>query len=71
MNLVIPVHPGILFLIFLISLSVFISVTWVLFHHWNYYGVKNNRRVIAKSIYFIGGLVLLGFMFLFNVTYLI
>ncbi len=41
----------IIFLLLLLAIGIF---SWILVHHWNYYGIKGNNRVFAKSLYFIG-----------------
>jgi hypothetical protein len=41
---------GILLLLIL-AIGIF---SWILVHHWNYYGIKGNNKVFAKSLYFIG-----------------
>ena len=40
-----------IFLLLLVAIGIF---SWILVHHWNYYGIKGNNRVFAKSLYFIG-----------------
>lgn len=46
-----------LWIVFLISLLIFGGLSWILVHHWGYYGVKGNKRIFAKSLYFVGGII--------------
>lgn len=41
----------IILLLLMVAVSIF---SWILVHHWNYYGIKGNNKVFAKSLYFIG-----------------
>jgi len=52
----IPLSPKILWSVWFLALCAFVFVSWVLVHHWGYYGVKENRKVFAKTIYFVGGI---------------
>jgi hypothetical protein len=56
---VINVPSEVLWGIFLIVVVIFSMISWVLVHHWNYYGIKGNNKIFAKSLYFIGGLTIL------------
>ena len=66
-----PFNPAVLWFVWMLLVIAFITVSWILVHHWGYYGVKENRKVFAKTIYFIGGiagllllsLVITGFNF--------
>lgn len=50
----INVPEDFLWIVFLIVI-LFVSVcSWILIHHWNYYGIKGNNKIFAKSLYFIG-----------------
>lgn len=40
-------------MLFLLGLAVSIF-SWILVHHWGYYGIKGNNKIFAKSLYFIG-----------------
>ena len=64
MNL--PISASILWGIWGILVLIFICVSWMLVHHWGYYGIRENRKVFVKSIYFIGGIgiLLLGALLL-------
>jgi hypothetical protein len=61
-----PVSASILWGIWGILVLIFICVSWMLVHHWGYYGIRENRKVFVKSIYFIGGIgiLLLGALLL-------
>ncbi len=48
------VPPEILWTAFFILLLIIGFFSWVLIHHWSYYGIKGNNKIFAKSLYFIG-----------------
>lgn len=50
------ISSGVLWGILLVALVLFSLFSWVLVHHWNYYGIKGNNRIFAKSLYFIGAI---------------
>lgn len=58
-EIVIPLGPGMLWIVFAVSLFIFIGISAALVYHWNYYGVKNREEIFAKSLYFIGGIFML------------
>lgn len=35
----------------IVAVSIF---SWILVHHWGYYGIKGNNKIFAKSLYFVG-----------------
>ncbi|MBP9763213.1 MAG: hypothetical protein KBD10_00515 [Candidatus Pacebacteria bacterium] len=45
--------------VLLIVIVLFCMISWVLVHHWNYYGIKGNKKIFAKSLYFIGAVTFL------------
>lgn len=47
----------------------FIIFGMVFSYHWRYYGIEGNHRVFVKSIYFIGGIVLILAMVVFLGAY--
>ena len=51
---VIDISSGFLWSIFLLILVVVAIFSWILVHHWGYYGIKGNNKIFAKSLYFIG-----------------
>ena len=52
----VPISPSVLWATWFILLCAFLFVSWALVHHWGYYGVKEYRKVFAKTIYFVGGI---------------
>jgi len=40
-----------IFIFIVLATSIF---SWMLVHHWGYYGIKGNNKIFAKSLYFIG-----------------
>lgn len=58
-DIVLPISSGILWIIFFIVLVFFGIVSWILLHHWSYYGIKGNEKVFIKSLYFIISIMLL------------
>lgn len=57
--IMINIPSGVLWGIFLIVAIIFSIVSWVLVHHWNYYGIKGNNKIFAKSLYFVGAVTIL------------
>jgi len=45
------------FFLFLVAAAFIFSL--VLIHHWGYYGIKNNKKIFAKSLFFAGTIFLL------------
>lgn len=33
---------------------IFIIISGVFIHHWNYYGIRDNKKTVPKSIFFVG-----------------
>ena len=58
----IPITPGILWIVWVVILIIFGTVSWILMHHWKYYGVAGNNRIFAKALYFVGGIAMLIIM---------
>jgi hypothetical protein len=52
----VPIAPSVLWALWFLLLCSFCCVSWMLVHHWGYYGVKENRKVFAKTLYFVGGI---------------
>jgi hypothetical protein len=50
----INIPTGVLWALFLIVVVVVSIISWILVHHWGYYGIKGNNKVFAKSLYFVG-----------------
>jgi len=44
---------------FLFLIAGFLGFSLILIHHWGYYGIKNNKKVFAKGLYFVGAVFLL------------
>lgn len=63
------VPVGFLWIIFLIVIFIFGVISWILVHHWGYYGVKGNRKVFAKSLYFIGSIIFIILSIIFIGAY--
>lgn len=53
--------------LFLIAGSIAFSL--VLLHHWGYYGIKNNRKIFAKGLYFAGTVFFLFVVFVSLLLY--
>lgn len=47
---------------------IFLIMSFVLQHHWSYYGIKENSKIFAKSLYWIVSVFLIIVMF-FSVLY--
>lgn len=60
----VPITPGVLWIAWVVILVAYITISWVLMHHWKYYGVAGNNRIFAKGLYFVGGISLLVVMVL-------
>ncbi len=63
------VPDSFLWIVFLIALIIFGGFSWILVHHWGYYGVKGNKKVFAKSLYFIGGIIFIILAIIFIGAY--
>ena len=57
-----PITPLYLWIAWIILVVIFITISWILNHHWNYYGAKSNNKVFARSLYFVGGIAMLIIM---------
>jgi len=57
-----PITPSILWIVWVVILIIYATVSWVLMHHWKYYGVVGNNRIFAKGLYFVGGIAFLVVM---------
>jgi len=51
---------SLLWTIFLFLIVGSITFSMVLMHHWGYYGIKGNKKIFAKSLYFAGVLFFLA-----------
>lgn len=64
----IPLNISVNFLwaVFIFAILIFSLFSWILVHHWGYYGVKGNNKIFAKSLYFIGSIIsiILAFVFI-------
>lgn len=69
LTLNIPIPPSVLWIFLLIALVIFATSLWVLFHHWGYYGIKNNNKVFVRSLYFIISIIVLLSMLLLAGSY--
>jgi hypothetical protein len=49
-------------IIFFITLSIYLPLTWVLLYVWNKFGSKDRGVFIARTVYLIGSAVLFGYM---------
>ena len=58
MDIPIEITSSHLWTIFSLVIIFFVIAVSVLMHHWNYYGIKGNKKIFVKSLYFIGS----GFM---------
>jgi hypothetical protein len=56
---IINIPSDVLWGVFVIALIIFSMISWILVHHWNYYGIKGNNKIFAKSLYFIGAITIL------------
>lgn len=65
----IPISAGHLWIIWILVVGVFCIMSWVLVHHWRYYGIKGNNRIFAKSLFFVGGIAALVIMALLIAAY--
>lgn len=54
MNLTIPFSQSIMYGIFGTTLLVMIIGIGILIHHWGYYGIKGNKKIGIKSMFFVG-----------------
>jgi hypothetical protein len=54
---------------FLFLTAAFLGFSLVLIHHWGYYGIKNNKKVFAKSLYFVGAILMLIIVAIFFALY--
>ncbi len=59
-----PIPIEILWLIIGIILVLFFSIALILNHHWKYYGIKNNSKVFAKGLFWVGSFILIMIMVL-------
>lgn len=50
-------------------LFIFLSVSWMLHYHFRYYGVKDNPKVFAKSLFWIVSILLIISAFVSALTY--
>jgi len=66
MNIPIAITENHLWSVFSLLVIFFVISVATLIHHWNYYGIKGEKKIFAKSLYLIGS----GFM-LFIMTVLI
>lgn len=64
-----PITSAILWFIWLVMVIIFIVVSWMLHHHWKYYGVKGNHRIFAKALYFVIGITILIVLAIFIGAY--
>ena len=54
-----PIHIGYLWFIYGVVVLIYLVMSLVFIHHWKYYGVEGSSQIFAKSLYFIGGLIIL------------
>lgn len=55
----VPISSGFLWSVFFIILVLFGIISWVLIHHWHYYGIEGNKKIFVKSLFFIISIILL------------
>lgn len=55
--------------VLILVLLVFITVSWMLHYHFRYYGVKDNPKVFAKSLFWIISILLILISFISALTY--
>jgi uncharacterized membrane protein len=53
------VPPDILWGLLAIILLAFITAALMLNHHWKYYGIKDNPKIFAKSLFWIVSFILI------------
>lgn len=60
-----PITPGFLWVIFILAGILFGIISWMFVHHWRYYGIVDNNRVIVQGVYFVVGITLFVLMGIF------
>jgi len=68
-NIPIEITSSHLWTIFSLVVIFFVITIAILMHHWNYYGIKGNRKIFVKSIFFFGSFVMMGAMMVLIVLY--
>lgn len=69
MNIPIEITTSHLWTILSLVVIFFVIATAVLSHHWSYYGIKGNRNIFAKSLFFIGSFFMIFFMVVLILVY--
>jgi hypothetical protein len=63
------ISPDFMWGILAIGLLLFLIISFVLSYHWRYYGVKDNPKVFAKTIYWMVAFILIGIMTIALLSY--
>lgn len=54
-----PINTFALWVLYFLMFGIWIVFTLIFMHHWNYYGMNDNKRLMAKTVYFVISAVLL------------
>ena len=57
-----PIAPEALWLVVALVLIFFITISMIFTYHWKKYGVDNNPKIFAKSLYWIVSIILIVIM---------
>jgi hypothetical protein len=68
-NIPIEITPSHLWTIFSLVIIFFTITVSILMHHWSYYGIKGNRKVFVKSLFFFGSIVMIIAMIVAIILY--
>jgi hypothetical protein len=68
-NLNLSVSPDFMWGLLALGLFLFLGISFILNYHWRYYGVKDNPKVFAKTIYWMVAFILIGIMTIALLSY--
>lgn len=68
-NLNIAMPPEVLWGLLALGLFIFLVISLVLNYHWRYYGIKDNPKVFARTIYWMVSFILIGIMTISVLSY--
>lgn len=63
-EILINIAPEILWLLLAIVLIIFLVMSFILQHHWKYYGIKGNSKVFARALFWVISVFLIFVMLL-------
>lgn len=55
----IGVPPELLWFLLSLGILFFLIMAWIFTHHWEYYGVKGNPKVFAKTLFWVVSVILI------------